>query len=70
MCWLEFQISKNLCSQTIVNLKQNMSAIILRSDKKLQESQKVGIKHSVQEEIEKERMRSQLQISPMKESSE
>ena len=47
-----------------------MSAIILRSDKKLQESQKVGIKHSVQEEIEKERMRSQLQISPMKESSE
>ena len=51
---LESQISEEVHSQTIVKPKQNMSAIALRSDKGLQEFQKVGFKHGVEEEVEKE----------------
>ena len=47
-----------------------MSVITLRSDKELQESQRVGFNHAVEEEFEKEGMRPQPQTSPMKESSE
>ena len=70
MSQVESQISEELHSQTIDSSKQNMSAITLRSDEGLQEFQKVGFKHAVEEEVEKEGMRSQPQTSSTKESNE
>ena len=49
---LESQVSEKLPSQSEVNPKQNVSAVILKSEKELQEPSKKVTKH-VEDELEK-----------------
>ena len=70
MSRVESQFLEELHSQTIDSSEQNMSAITLKRDEGLQEFQNVGFKHTVEEEAEKEGMRSQSQTSSTKKSNE
>ena len=56
---LESQVSRKLPSQTVINPKQNASAITLRSRKELPESSKRVSKQAIEEEIKKEEVASQ-----------
>ena len=67
MSRLECQVLGKLPLQIIVNPKYNVNAIILRSDKDLQEPQKGVSKHDIEVQVEKETMKSSTQSLPRKE---